>query len=260
MQHAAADAYERLIGRWSRVAAPAFLDFVGLEGAARVLDVGCGTGALTGALLNRCPGASITGLDTCSDYLQACQLAWPESRCHFLQGDAMQLPFKPAHFDAVASMLLLMLVPHPERVALETLRVLRPGGVAAAATWDDLRFELIREFWEEAQALDVHAPTTSGRGHCVRPGSLAALWRASGFTHVVEGSIDLVMRFDDPAAIWTALAAGVGPAGVYVLGLSASQRGRLRQRLESRWSGRLHAGQGFNARLLVVRGRRPGLI
>ena len=259
MHGAATEAYERLIGRWSRAAAPAFLDFVGLGAVDRVLDLGCGTGALTRALVDRCPAATIIGLDLRHDYLQACRVAWPEPRCQFMQGDATDLPFHNGRFDAVLSMLLLMLVPDPHRVTAEMLRVLRPGGMAAAATWDDLRFELIRDFWNEALALDPHAPTHNGRGHCVWPGTLATLWQSSGFTDVVEGSIDLDMRFDDPADIWTALRAGVGPAGAYVAALPPARCDRLRLRLEHRWAARLRSGRGLAARMLLVRGRRlPG--
>ena len=257
MRSSLGEAYERLIGRWSRSAAPAFLDFARVEDAGCLLDLGCGTGALTRAVVDRWPGASVTGLDLHHDYLRACRLALPDSRCRFVRGDATDLPFSTSQFDAVLSMLLLMLVPDPKRVATESLRVLRPGGVAAAATWDDLRFELIRDFWDEALALDSHAPARSGRDHCVWPGTLDALWRASGFTSVVEGSIDLEMRFDDPSEIWTALEAGVGPAGAYVVGLPPGRRDRLRLQLERRWSHRQRSGLAFAARLLLVRGRRP---
>jgi SAM-dependent methyltransferase len=255
----AAEAYERLIGRWSRAAAPAFLDFVGLAAVDRVLDLGCGTGALTRALVDRYPAATIIGLDLQHDYLQACRDAWPAPRYQFLQGDATDLPFQNRQFDAVLSMLLLMLVPDPNRVTAETLRVLCPGGIAAAATWDDLRFELIRDFWDVALALDPHAPSRNGRGHSVWPGSLAALWQSCGFTDVVEETFDLDMRFDDPADIWTALRAGVGPAGAYVAALPPARCDRLRLSLERRWAARLRSGRGFAARMLLVRGRRlPG--
>ncbi len=257
MHLSAIEAYERLIGRWSRQAAPAFVDFIGIEGAGRVLDAGCGTGALTQALVDQCPTAAITGLDLRADYLQANRLAWPAPRCRFVQGDATDLPFGNGHFDAVVSMLLLMLVPDPTRAAAEAFRVLRPGGIAAAATWDDLRFELIRDFWEEALAIDNHAPSGNGRGHCVWPGALATLWQSTGFTDVVEGAIDLEMRFDSPAEIWTTLEAGVGPAGAYVAGLAPARRDRLRLALERRWSRRQRPSAGFTARLLLVRGRRP---
>jgi SAM-dependent methyltransferase len=252
----AVQAYERLIGCWSRSAAPAFVEFAHAGDAQRVLDLGCGTGALTGALVDRWPQAAITGIDLRPDYLQACRAAWPDPPRFFVQGDVMDLPFGDGHFDAALSMLLLMLVPDPARVLAETRRVLRPGGSAAAATWDDARFDLIREFWQEARALDPQAPVAEGRRHCVSAGALQQLWRAAGFGRVVEGRIDLEMRFDDIDAIWSALAAGVGPAGAYASALPADRRDALRQRLERRWSPRRRPGLRFGAALLVVRGER----
>jgi len=170
----AVEAYERLIGRWSRAAAPAFVTFARIGDASDVLAVGCGTGAPVAALAERLPGASITGIDREPAYLQACCAAWPAPRDRFVQGDAAALPLTDASFDAATSMLLLMLVPDAARVVAETRRVLRPGGKAAAATWDDERFELIREFWNEAREVDPRAPAVDGRRHCVRPGALGS--------------------------------------------------------------------------------------
>ncbi len=253
-------AYERLIGRWSRAAAPAFVGFADPGDAAEVLDLGCGTGALCGALAIRLPRASLTGVDLDAGYLNACRAAWPSPRCRFLQGDAAALPLPDASFDAALSMLLLMLVPDPARVVAETRRVLRAGGVAAAATWDDRRFELIREFWDEARAVDVDAPVGHGRSHCVVPGALGTLWQAAGFERVVEGTIDLEMRFDDVDEIWSALDAGIGPAGQYVRTLAPARRDALRARLGRRWSPRRRPGLRFGAGFLVVRGRRPSTL
>jgi SAM-dependent methyltransferase len=251
----AVEAYERLIGRWSRAAAPTFVDFAQVDDAAKVLDVGCGTGALVAVLAERLPGASITGVDREPAYLQACRAAWPAPRCRFVQGDAAALPLANATVDAVLSMLLLMLVPDPTRVAAEMRRVLHPGGIAAAATWDDDRFDLIREFWDEAREVDPHAPSCDGRTHCVRPGELGALWKSSGFARIVEDQIRVEMRFDDVEEIWSALDAGVGPAGAYVRTLNPALRDVLRRRLEHRWSPSRRPGLRFSAGLLVVSGR-----
>lgn len=249
------EAYERLIGRWSRAAAPAFVDFACIGDAVDVLDVGCGTGALTATLLERLPGSSIMGIDREAAYLQACRTAWPTPRCRLVRGDAEALPLADASFDAALSMLLLMLVPDPLRVTRETRRVLRSGATAAAATWDDGRFELIREFWEEVQAVDPRAPVHDGRRHCVSPGALRALWQGSGFVQVVEDTIPVRMQFEDVDEIWSALDAGVGPAGAYLRTLTPARRAPLRRRLEHRWSPRRRPGLRFDAALLVVKGR-----
>jgi SAM-dependent methyltransferase len=256
---AAVDAYERLIGRWSRAVAPAFVDFANLGGAADVLDLGCGTGALSAALAAQLPRATLTGVDLERACLDVCGAICPPPRCRFVQGDVAALPLADSGFDAALSMLLLMLVPDPLRVAAETRRVLRPGGIAAAATWHDAHFELIREFWDEALAVDPHAPVGNGRSHCVRPGELRALWCATGFTAVVEDALRLEMRFDDVDEIWSALGAGVGPAGMYVRQLAPTRGDELRRRLGRRWTPRRRPGLRFGAGLLVVRGSKPSV-
>lgn len=256
MSFGAVEAYECLIGRWSRAAAPAFVDFACLGDAADVLDVGCGTGALMATLLERLPGAAITGVDRELSCVRACRDAWSSPRCRFVIGDAEALPLADASVDAALSMLLLMLVADPARVASETQRVLRAGGIAAGATWYDGQFELVREFWEEAREVDPQAPVREGRRHCVTSGALRTLWQDTGFVQVVEDTIQVPMRFDDFHEIWSALEAGVGPAGAYVRTLAPVRRASLRRRLQDRWSSRRRPGLRFDAALLVVKGCR----
>ncbi len=250
-----AAAYERFMGRWSRLLAPAFLAFARPGGAGSALDVGCGTGALAELLAERVPGCRITGIDLSGNLIAACRARFPARGFRFECADAAALPFADGAFDATLSMLVLMLLDDPHRAAAEMTRVTRPGGTVAACTWDADHMALINVVWDEVRALDPDAPWQSGRTHCARPGALEALWTAVGLLDVRESAIDLTLRFASFEDFWAPLAAGVGPAGAYV----ARAREPVRSALQTRLRRRLGTGDGergfaLPARALAVRG------
>jgi ubiquinone/menaquinone biosynthesis C-methylase UbiE len=248
--------YDRFMGRWSRLLAPAFVAFASPGAAETALDVGCGTGALIDALAPRLPGCRLTGIDLSAGLLEACRERFPPPRFHFECADAAALPFPDASFGATLSLLVLMLLDDPGRAAAEMKRVTRAGGIVAACTWDADRMELISVVWDEARALDAGAPWQAGRTHCAQPGALQALWREAGMQDVRETAIDLTLRFESFDDFWEPLAAGVGPAGAYVARAPEAMRARLRERLERRLTGE-RGDRGFllGARALAVRGR-----
>ncbi len=250
--------YDRFMGRWSRVLAPAFVAFANPEAAETALDVGCGTGALVGALTQRLPGCVITGIDLSPGLLDTCRERFALSRFRFECADAAALPFPNATFGTTLSLLVLMLLDDPATAAAEMKRVTRPQGTVAACTWDADHMELVSVVWEEARALDANAPWRVGRTHCAHPGALGALWRSVRLGDVRETAIDLTLRFESFEDFWEPLAAGVGPAGAYVARSSLSMRAQLKERLRRRLTGgRDDRAFTLDARALAVRGRVP---
>jgi len=130
------DGYELQMGRWSRRLAEPFLDFSGFADGERVLDVGCGTGSLTFALLARAEIKSICGIDFSSDYINYASRRNADARVEFSVGDACALQFPDRSFDRVLSLLMLHFVPRADRAVTEMFRVARPGASVAAAVWD----------------------------------------------------------------------------------------------------------------------------
>jgi ubiquinone/menaquinone biosynthesis C-methylase UbiE len=250
--------YDRFMGRWSRMLAPAFVEFADPGPAETVLDVGCGTGALVDALSRRPADCRITGIDLSASLVAACRARFPQPHYRFDRADAMALPFPDAAFGTTLSLLVLMLLEDPGRAVAEMQRVTRPGGTVAACTWDADHMALIKVVWDEVRALDASAPWQVGRTHCAHPGALQALWRAAGLDDVHETAIDLTLRFESFEDFWEPLAAGVGPAGAYV----ARAPGSMRSNLEERLRRRLTHERGdhpftLGARALAVRGRAP---
>ena len=128
------DAYDFFMGRWSRLLAPALAEAAGIAAGHRVLDVGCGPGALTGVLVDLVGAGSVAACDPSESFVAACTERHPGVDVQ--QAGAENLPWPDHDFDAVLAQLVLNFVPDRTAAAAEMTRVLRPGGTMATAVWD----------------------------------------------------------------------------------------------------------------------------
>lgn len=228
---ASGEAYEPYIGRWSRLVAPRFLDWLAVPAGRRWLDVGCGTGALSRAVLDRCDPAEVVGLDPSPDFVAWAAGHVHDPRARFAEGDAGRLPEGP--FGVVVSGLVLNFVPDPA-AAVTAMREAAPGGVVAAYVWDYAgRMDLLRLFWDAATDLDpAAAPLDEGvRFPLCQPAPLEALWQAAGLATVGTTAVEVTTEFADFDDLWTPFLGGQGPAPGYVRSLPDQRRAALRDRL-----------------------------
>ena len=130
-----AEAYERFMGRWSRLVAPLLLEFAGIADGSRVLDVGSGTGSLAFEMARRWPRCQVVGIDPSKEYVAYASAREHGSNVRFESGDAQALSFSNAAFDACVSLLVFNFIPDPRKALSELRRVTRPGGVISAANW-----------------------------------------------------------------------------------------------------------------------------
>lgn len=254
-------AYEDLMGRWSTRLAPLFADFAQVQDGHRLLDVGCGTGSLVQVVADRTRRSEIIGIDPAQPFIDYARTRFADPRITFDRGNALELPYPDRSFDQTLSLLVLMLIPQPEKAASEMRRVTRPGGTVAACTWDSGGggFEMIAVFWEEAVRLDPAAEAREERPrHCNRQGQLTALWRATGLEDIQETTLEISTDFASFDDYWSPYTRGVGPTGVYVAELSAERRNALRDALRRRLlAGRSDGPFSLRARALAVRGTVP---
>ncbi|GAA4398726.1 class I SAM-dependent methyltransferase [Fodinibacter luteus] len=235
-----ASAYERFMGRWSVLLAPAFLDVVGLDVATppvRVLDVGSGTGHLALEVAGRWPRCEVVGVDPAPGFVEAARqrvrATGDAPRVRFEVGEAEHLPLEDGSVDATVSLLVMTFLSDPVRAMAEMLRVTRAGGVVAAAVWDyGGGMGMLRALWDAAARLD---PSVVGQDEATmplgRPGGLAGLWRGSGLTGVDDGAVEVRRRYGTFEDYWAPFLHGTGPAGVYVAGLTDAGRAALRAEL-----------------------------
>jgi ubiquinone/menaquinone biosynthesis C-methylase UbiE len=150
-----AEAYEVMMGRWSRQLAPLFVDFAGVLDGDAVLDVGCGTGALSSTLASMTRAAKIVGIDPSSGFVQTARSQITDPRVTIELGDAQKLPYPDASFDRCLALLIVNFIPDAPKAAKEMRRVTKPGGVVATAMWDaSPANELNQCLWTAARALD----------------------------------------------------------------------------------------------------------
>ncbi len=253
--------YEQMMGRWSRRLAPALIGFAGVAAGERVLDVGCGTGSLTSALAAQPDLTEIAGIDMAEPYVELARhkLA-SDPRVRIELGDACALPFVDGSFDRALALLVLQFVPQPQQAVMEMRRVVRPGGVVAAAVWDGFGgMPHMRMLWDTAAALD---PEDEGARRLFRPlyaaGELAELWRRVGLREVEDTSLLIRMDFAHFDDYWQPFLSGDGPPGQYVTGLAAPARERLRTHLRRAYeSNRPDGPRSFAAVAWACRGVIP---
>jgi SAM-dependent methyltransferase len=253
----ACDGYELFMGRWSRRLAPAFLAFTGARDGDRVLDVGCGTGALAAAVAAALPASAVTGVDPSAAFVDHAAAQVRSARVRFEVGDAQALAFGDGVFDHVMSMLVLNFVPDHHRALGQMRRVARPGGVVSACVWDyGAGMQMLRFFWDAAVALDARAEPKDERHMKVTgEGQLAALWNQAGLAKIQEGSLLIEQTFASFADYWAPFLMATGPAGAYVATLDDGRRAQLEARLRARVLGAGADGAfTLQARAWCVRG------
>ena len=225
------DNYELTMGRWSHRLAPLFLDFVGLEGAASILDVGCGTGHLAAEASRRVPSAEVHAVDLSPVYIEHAKTRYSYPRLTFDVGDACALSYPDKSFDRVLSLLVLHFVPRTLDALVEMHRVAKSGAVVGAAVWDVRGgFVASRMFFDTAAILDARAAALRAKNYTrpmTRPGELAAAWRAAGFCDVAETSLQIRMEFESFADYWAPYLGTEGPVAEYVASLAEEERARL---------------------------------
>ena len=256
---ASGEAYEPYVGRWSRLVASEFLNWLGVARGGRWLDVGCGTGALSKAILQETAPSRVKGIDRSDGYVAYVQKQIQDARAQFEVGDAQALPDGPGSYDAVVSGLMLNFVPQPGQAVSEMRRVAKPDGIVAAYLWDYAGgMQLMRHFWDAAAALDPQAlDLDEGRRFPLcQPEPLAGLFQSAGLKKVEARAIDISTHFKDFDDYWSPFLGGQGPAAGYAMSLSEEKRAALRERIRTGLPFARDGSIPLTARAWAVRGVR----
>jgi SAM-dependent methyltransferase len=252
------DAYEPYVGRWSRLVAASFVEWLAVEPGARWLDVGCGTGALTSTVLRSAAPASVLGIDPTAPFVAHARSHVDDPRASFAVAPAGAVPLPDGTVDVAVSGLVLNFVPDLPAALAELRRVVRPGGVVAAYVWDYAGdMQLMRYFWDAAVSLDPAARELDEgpRFPLCAPDALAAAF--ASFGDVATTAITVPTVFRDFEDYWTPFLGGQGPAPAYAATLDPERLAALRESLRARLPVAADGTIPLVARAWAVRATRP---
>ena len=246
-----AEAYDRFMGRYSAGLAAPFADLAGVGAGQRVLDVGCGPGALTAELVALAGPDAVAAVDPSPPFVEAARERYPGVDVRLATAEA--LPFDDGEFDAALAQLVVHFMADPVLGLREMARVTQPGGVIAACVWDHAGEQgPLTAFWRAVRSLDPAAPDESGLAGA-REGHLAELFAAAGLREIEQSVLEVRVEHASFEEWWEPFTFGVGPAGAYVKRIAVDDRERLRELCRS-----LLPSPPFvlSARAWAVRGRR----
>jgi ubiquinone/menaquinone biosynthesis C-methylase UbiE len=250
-------AYERMMGIWSRLAGEIFLDWLAPPVDLRWIDVGCGNGAFTQLIVERCAPAEVQGIDPSEGQLAYARARGAARVAKFRHGDAMALPFPADRFDAAVMALVIFFVSDPAKGVAEMARVVCPGGIVATYVWDVFGGGFPPEpFHAEMRAMGI-APLRPPRADVSRMEALRDLWTAAHLDAVETREIAVQRTFADFDDFWTTslLGASIGPT---VAAMASGDVERFKMRLRARLPADAAGRITYAARANAVKGRVPG--
>ncbi|MBI5160591.1 MAG: class I SAM-dependent methyltransferase [Micrococcales bacterium] len=221
-----AEAYDAFMGGFSEPLSDEFLAFAGVPEGGRVLDVGCGPGALTRRLIDRLGIQSVAAVDPSASFVDAVRARFPGLDAR--RASAEELPFADASVDAALAQLVVHFMPDPVAGLREMARVCRPGGVVAACVWDHADGGgPLAGYWAAVREFDPDADDEADLPGS-REGDLIHLATAAGLVDVTGGRVSISRRYASFQEWWEPYTYGIGPAGAYVRSLDAAAVDRLR--------------------------------
>lgn len=246
----AADAYDRFMGRYSRALSPQLADFAGVRDGQRVVDVGCGPGALTSELVARLGAEAVVAADPSQPFAEAARDRHPG--VEVAVAPAEDLPFEDGAFDVAVAQLVVPFMNDAVGGLAEMRRVTRAGGVVAACAWDHGGGQSpLAPMWRAVRDLHPGALNESVQAG-TREGHLAELMAQAGCTDVEDAALSVRIEHDTFDEWWEPFTLGVGPAGAFVAKLDPDAVEKLREHC------RTLAGDGpivIPARAWAARGR-----
>jgi SAM-dependent methyltransferase len=226
-------AYERLMGRWSKLVGHQFIDWIAAGKKLSWLDVGCGNGAFTEEIIARCAPTKVMAVDPSEGQLGYARIRPGAKLAAFRVADAQSLPFDNRSFDVAAMALAISFVPDPAKGAAEMARVTRPGGTVATYMWDfSVGGAPVDPMYRALRAIGIEGPKPPSAAVATIDG-LHALWTKAGLQAVEARHIQINTVFSSPEDYWESTIVPAGPQGILIARMPAEQRENLRRALDA---------------------------
>ena len=223
--------YERMMGRWSKLAGRIFLDWLDPAPNLHWIEVGCGNGAFTEELIARCAPAAVSAIDASEGQLSFARTRLGATLAQFRIGDAQALPFAENSFDAAAMALVITFIPDPAKAVAEMARVVRPGGVVATYMWDTLAGGVPLAPIEAALKSLGKAPPSRVNPAASRRETMQALWQAAGLQAIETRQIRIPVAFSSFDDFCDSNLVPIGPSGQMISAMPPGEKEQLKARL-----------------------------
>ena len=251
------DPYEYYMGRWSRLVALLFADWLSPSCGLKWLDVGCGSGALSEVIVNNYKPTALTAIDQSEGFVRIARKRLG-SRARYRVGNALSLPLEDSSVDITVSGLLLNFISEPQKALREMRRVTDVGGTVALYIWDyPGKMDFLRYFWDAAvqlkpEALSLHE---SRRFPDSNADALNRLFENADFVAIETSPIEITTAFRDFDDYWEPFLGGQGPAPSFVLSLVEAEKNKLRNALKAKLPIRSDGSISMVARAWAAKGQ-----
>lgn len=251
------NSYEHFMGRWSKLLALEFLNWLDLPNNLRWLDIGCGTGALSETISRHFNPSHLTCIDPSEEFLNHAKKRL-NNKGEFLIGDAIDIPQKDNSIDVVVSGLVLNFIPDLRSALAEMKRILKRNGLITAYVWDySGRMDFLRYFWDAAFMIDPESANLDegARFPICNSDNLKNAFQQADLSEIEVRTLDITTIFKDFNDYWTPFSGGQGPAPGYLASLSKDLRVKLRKKLEKNLPVETDGSIKLLGRAIVIKGK-----
>jgi ubiquinone/menaquinone biosynthesis C-methylase UbiE len=251
-------AYERMMGRWSKLVGVQFLEWLAAPKGLNWVEVGCGNGAFTEELIAYCAPSAVSAVDPSEGQLSFARTRPAAKLAQFWLGDAQALPFPDRSFDAAAMALVITFLSDPAKAVREMARVVRPGGLVATYMWDTPNGGVPLAPVETAlRSLGMKYPPRPGAAASLRE-NMQALWQAAGLQSVETRVIRIPVTYSSFDDFCESNLVPVGPAGQILSAMSPNEKDQLKARLRQQLPIAADGTIAYEAFANTVKGKVPG--
>jgi ubiquinone/menaquinone biosynthesis C-methylase UbiE len=250
------EAYERTMGRWSRPVGAQFIDWLGAPRGLNWVDVGCGNGAFTEVLIERCAPAAVSAIDPSPGQVAYARSRVQGQKADYQVGDAQALPYPDKSFDAAAMALVIIFIPDAQKAVAEMARVVKPGGLVATYMWDIPGGLPMAPMYAAMKAAGFQLPAPPGSPNSHLP-QLQALWQGAGLVALETTTFRIPVVFADFDEFWATNTMDVGPMAKAIAGMAPDARAEFRTRLAKSLPADASGRVAIEAYANAIKGRVP---
>lgn len=222
--------YDLYVGRWSKLISQDFVEWLNPKANLKWLEIGCGTGALTSIIVDKCSPAYLLAVDKSDSYLAKAKESIDSKNVSFSNVDLNTYPLNE-EFNHITSGLVLNFIPQIRELLLHLLNNLKSGGQLSAFVWDyGGHYQPMRHFWEAAKEVSQDAEKFDAgvKFDICTKGKLIQLFESLNLKEVQFTTMERIATFRNFDDYWLPIASAQGSVTEYISTLTESEKDSLK--------------------------------